>query len=643
MFCPNCGEKLDDDALFCVNCGSKVSSDSVSVDTQNSTWNSTQDSTQNSTQSGTGYSAKTPKAVKPKKKFPIIIPIIIATILVIAAAGFGVYKLIGNLGGSSKASKMKPAEYYSYVETKEILAIAEPITGAYGDLFGSFGDMGNGKFSFSINLQLSDEALEMLQGLLVMSGMPSSIDVDISGLKQIGATGNINLSDKNLSAEAGIIAGSGNLVSAEFILDSKNAKAYARIPELNQQYIGIDFSHLGFDFNEVVDTFSELEDVLSQISDSLPSEEDINEIISDYLECALGCIEEVEKEKTSIEVEGITQKVTMLTLDINGKELAAMIEAVAKKLKKDDRVKEIIEDFCELDNKLNGDLYYYSPSDPDEIYEDFVWEIDQLLNEIDDFKDEYGKVKFFTMKLYTDSNDKVVGRQIFVDVKEEDLKIEASYMVATSGKDEGFKLYVEAKSGDEKMSAAVSGTGKLNDGKLTGDYSLGVNVLGNKYSLLNINVANLDKNKLANGYVSGSFSISLDKKLEELYNQFGYELGYDVRNVLDEIIPYIRNSSITFDVDISDKSYSLGISPVYNKTKLGTFMYSIGVEKGKSVSAPSNVAMVSDENSLLEYLENCDISDVVSRVQALNLSNTLNSYLGLINNMNLADIFELIY
>lgn len=668
MFCPNCGSELDDNAKFCDKCGYSMVEEPQYEEPQYSEPQYAEPQYTESQYTEPQYDAaqyEEPQFSVPKKKFhiPKAIPIAIGAVAGVAAIGFGVYKV----AGAGKSLFAKPEEYNIIVEEKFI----EEDIAALGALYGNFVDNAFDPTDFSVNVaaswNISDKAMDMIMPY-IYEGIryETDMDIDLSAFSKFDSEYTINSKDKDFSVDASVSVGGNKIASAEGILSFSEREAFARIPELSSKYIGFNFASLTSEIDDISDQFDQLSDMLDTVKNGLPKSDKLQKLVSSYVMTALGQIEDVSQSKEEIEVSGVSQKVTVLSYDINGKTLANMMEAVLKKAQKDKELKSIIEEFVGLANEINkmqyGEYYsyYYREADPDEVYEEFVEEIAELLDDLDDFKDEYGKQKLVSVKVYVGKDDKVVGHEFTVKQEhrvyrayrsDEDVPknreydtyettITLGYKIANSGKNEGFSAYYSMKSDDEKVSAEVTGSGTVADDKLSGKYVVKLSHDQDKYQLLDIELNNLDKAALKKGEIIGSFGLSLNSKFEDFLDEVG--LNRSIKSTLR----YLEDAKVVVDVVSTANKLSLAISPTYDSTKLGTVSLSVTQDKGKKISTPSssNVVMIRlnsygepDMNSLTEYFEDAKLSTIVGSLKKLNLSNEINTVLSMIENLSIMD------
>jgi len=145
MYCPNCGSKIDDDAVFCEECGTKITK-SQAEDVTNS-------SATPNTVSSKPVSSK-PVQNKNRKK-----PIIFAAVAVVCLALIGtvvVNALNGNIANAFAKMTKSDTEYMQWVSKKDKDALLSIV-----DAFATNGSV-DGKYTENLDFSLTDEGKDIL-------------------------------------------------------------------------------------------------------------------------------------------------------------------------------------------------------------------------------------------------------------------------------------------------------------------------------------------------------------------------------------------------------------------------------------------------------------------------------------------------
>jgi hypothetical protein len=114
MFCPNCGTKLDDDAVFCTSCGVRLAQDQASEQTASEpVWQDApvqEPASQEVWQSGAPSGSEPPPQAAPMASPPDYLTInIILTVVSFFACCFGIISLITGIIGIVNSAGVRSA------------------------------------------------------------------------------------------------------------------------------------------------------------------------------------------------------------------------------------------------------------------------------------------------------------------------------------------------------------------------------------------------------------------------------------------------------------------------------------------------------------------------------------------------------
>ena len=152
--------------------------------------------------------------------------------------------------------------------------------------------------------------------------------------------------------------------------------------------------------------------------------------------------------------------------------------------------------------------------DPDDIWEDFVDELEYAQDRADDI----GNYTEIDMTVYVDGKGDIRGRTVVIN---DYIKLE--YAAPEDGSKYGIRLAV---SQDDYEQFVFEGDGKNKEGS----FEMAVEGL----HILDVSATDFDRDDLKNGYLNGSFDISLSSFVS---NQLGSELdigglrGLDLRDI----------------------------------------------------------------------------------------------------------------
>lgn len=590
MFCENCGNRIDDGDVFCCECGWKVSSDfsegdqtdtisepeqevqdfeAVEQVQETETVQTPMDVTEQLSQEQMPVGQEVPPvqdipAPKAKKKKGVLIVVggvvvAVALVGVVAAANFN---KVSNVFMKTFSS---PAKYYQYIEKREVAENAEAFANIYQNVVLNNVDVTDTHYDTTVKVEISDDALKELEEL-----SDEYLDIDnLSSIKNVSLSASSNMKDNIGSANYALSLGKTQIVSTDITMDFKKDNLYVQIPEVMEKALCIeDFSELsGIEYSGY-DDYMELLEMFDKVYESAPDKAEVEKLAYDYMCTAINCIDKVEKESTTLEAEDVSQKCTELKATIDEKTLNAMFKAILSKMKDDKKLEKIITDMATLDENL----------DASEVYDDFIDELKDTLDDIEDAELGSGKL---ILSVYVDGKGDVIGRELKTKGSDEDLKI--VYMMPKKGAKFGYELSIENRYAE----AALKGSGKISGDKLTGEFDL--KAAGNK--LLSVNVSNFDQKKFKKGFLEGEFIFDIKSGL----------VGNGIAGAI------LTGYKYGFDVTTSESAAKV-VSTVYDGDKAYVTVTVDGKRsKGKKADLPSGKKVVSVS---ADDMDDVDIDDL---------------------------------
>lgn len=599
MFCNNCGNELNENTVFCPVCGNRIennvnettnavntNSDNNGVDTSSngfarptslddndSNLNNAQfedvNYSQNNGQTEAEYSENAqagyvgdmysePVYSKPKSKKKKIILASIASVLVITlVAGFIWWDDISFKFASSD-------EKFHTIQGDSIESLAGSMSEAVtvvGDVvevmsaIGGEGEISNdnvlmGMNGASVEVKLGDDIKEALIDKIngSISGAAMSdvayaldmealedVDVDLSvidssvieWIDSIGLDGEVVIDNKAFSIDYGYTINSVDIAKAKCALEYDSGNLYLSAPELLEKSLLVE----GL-LNEL-DTESLLVglDEFSQIMEVIPDEKVISSLVCDYAKCIINAIDGVKETSETVSINGVSQKLSVYSVTIDENDLVNIAKALMKQVRDDKQLHDIIIDVAEFSGE-NGE----------EIVDMLVEGIDDGLKMMDseDIADNMPSVDI-ELQVYADGRE-AVGMVII----SEDMEI--SYINVDDGAKVATELMFVTPDGD----FGFSGSGKKSGNKIDGEYS--INVDGQ--DIVKFVTSGLNVDKLAQGDLEGTVTISLSdeiKNVSSMFGDFGEFLDYSI--VLTGTSE--GNSSSSFDISLNNGSNEL--------------------------------------------------------------------------------------
>lgn len=448
MFCKECGNELKDGAMFCGKCGTKVVSENAedvvnAAATEEAT--SAEETPAEETpveetpieeapveeapveEAPAGNAPQEP-IVKKKKKLPKAL-IAVAAVVVILGGGFLLFKdAIMN-----KLMDFMPAETQLQSAYKNMAQNLGETTGEIVTEVTEVADTSEGTVTGILSISLGDSVKSMLQ---------SASSVDLGDISTVYASYQVAYSDSQFQYDLAVGLEETSLLSANMVMDMEEGLISISVPELSDTAIEMSFdADMGIDMEEFNMQMQQSEYYMSMLEDVLPDAELIEEMVPRYVEAVIKAIDDVEREKTTLEVEGVSQKATSLTININAELIKNIGVAIAEELADDDSLKDYLKSILSTTGVAGEE------SLADEVfeqgYESIVTGVETAFAELaEEFTAE---IKIVT---WVDSDNEIIGIEV-ADFME--------FVQAEDGKDVAAKLVVTEPGAEEIMKVTVIG------------------------------------------------------------------------------------------------------------------------------------------------------------------------------------------
>lgn len=569
MFCRNCGAPVEGEQDLCNECAAKMMASEAPA----------QEETQETFELNTAE-VQPPKKAK-KKKGGLIAGIAAAVVAVAAAAVF-IFMGVDGVKAFVGRTFQSPEDYLVDVESAAIQEYTADVMQAYGKLLAGNGTMQTAAKA-EIGLTVGNEILTMVE-----SAMGSQMDLD--WLNKINLTLNTNMQDTAMQVGMGLGLGNSQLLSADVIYDMGNGKAYVAIPELNKNYLYADVaSEIPADqLQQIITKSAKLN---ADLTKALPTEEEMSAMIDTYVNVALSGIKSVEKDTDTVTIDGASQKMVVLTAKIRERDLVDIAEEILKTAEKDKTLKKTIkalEDYVEDVNALSG-----APAMDVDLYEEFTSAIPELLEGLEEAREEASTENYVKVKVYVDMKNNVRGHElsVFTDGEQEGETI--SWLTVVKGN----TTYTEAELGE----ATITGEKTEKKGVSAGSYTLQVE----KEKIGTLEFENVTENggtlrlipseDILADALSGSGIPAM------LSNKLALEWTYST-----------EETKITNEINILMDSKKL----------IGLTLSATAAEGGK-ISIPTNAVNANSQTEIMQWAKGVDVDGVIQKLESANVPQEL--------------------
>jgi len=514
--------------------------------------------------------------VKKMPKTALFIVAAIALVLIVILANF---KKVTNSVNKLVSS---PEKYYASVEKSQIKELAGSFADSYDNNVLENIDFNNYSIDYGIEVELSEEARELLEGAL-------NVD-DTEAFKKMAADFFISLKGDVLSAEASATFGKDKLISANAVADMEKGEAYAQIPELSSKYIGVSLDEYAEDFTEQFSVMMEQNEALVA---ALPKAKTVEKLIKRYLTIAVENVDSVKEDKGTIKVGDIEQKCTTIRVRIKEEDAYNIAKAILEEAKDDKDLHNVIAEFAVVAAELEEEEI-----DADEVIDMFVEEIESALDELEEIE-EFDSEEEIVMNLWVDNKGEIIGREI--EVNDETI---FSYKMAQKGNKFEYKAVLVADP-DYDEEIIFEGSGKKNSSTLNGEFALKMKMDEKTSKFLEVKVEDYKIKKANEGYIDGSFTFSIS-------DEFLREANAGMAAAI------ISDYELKFDVKSGKKDAMIAVSILDNEEMFAKLTVDAKIGSGKSAKLPKGI-LVEDEEDIMEWAETIDTKKFLKKIEKSDL------------------------
>ena len=397
MFCSNCGKELPEGTKFCSSCGARLAEDvkeetkteeTMAEETKTEETKAEETKTEETKAEETEvwepktFEAEAEAEPKAKKSFKVPAIIIGCVAAVAVILGCVIFFARDKVGNAVHKTFDKPKDYYSYVEKKNLTALAGKGSGEY--MTKIIDNMtGHSVITETVKIRLGSRGKDF-------TALASAADIDLSWLDNAGITYKVATQDDKFKLSIAPLLNDVKLASLLSIIDVKEGAMFFQVPELSEQWLGLYMSDRdGFD--EIAKTVGTAGEKYEELLKAYPDQETMEKLVLKYYGIVMEQVESMEKTKSKLEADDVVQECTLLTMELKTKDVQKILRAVVKELRKDKDIEKIINDFSEITmSSMKDSLEEIKQYNPDyelpDPYEEF-------LESLDDFEESIKKLR----------------------------------------------------------------------------------------------------------------------------------------------------------------------------------------------------------------------------------------------------------
>lgn len=405
--------------------------------------------------------------------------------------------------------------------------------------------------------------------------------MDLSFLSDILMRVDASMSGDQVSAILGFGLGNTNVLTVNMLMDAATGELWWQIPELSETYVYLGQEDLAAEGGAVIISPAISSPAQSLLLELLASEEAAT-LIDRYGNIILNGIDEVERSTKTIEVDGISQKLTLLTAKITEEDVYSIAIDILETAKTDKELEALMDSLGEAINAQYADNEYYEEVD---LHQEMLSSIDEDLAELEELKANADSPNYILLTDYVDG-DEIVGRKL------------------SSSTGETLVYYVTVRKGDNfafeadlAQQISITGSGTEEDDVYDGDFE----VRADGQRLMKLEVSNFyaDDEK-----VSGKLTL---KPSAAVYTQ----MGMDTETAI--MMQAMLGLAVELDAEGEDAFISLGIE------LSGMNMISITGQTAEAnpvnLIVPADYINMLDEGSEDAWIASFDTSKLIANLE----------------------------
>jgi hypothetical protein len=360
-------------------------------------------------------------------------------------------------------------------------------------------------------------------------------------------------------------------------MDMVNGVIAMSVPDLNNQSIGTQV-----DMSQVQGSSQQAAQILQEYAEffkDLPSDKDLNKVLTNYLNLALEELEEPTKESMELSHGGITQKVTATTYSVTRYDVLDMASAVLTAAKTDADLEKVMDALSNVANQIGAKQAAeqgFTWEDVD-LYAQLLEVIDPALEDLADAKTQTEDLEFLQLTVYGD------------DKTQQGLKLrlnDVDYLQVISLKDGSNTAFYMSVSN----MLEISGTGTVKSGKSSGEYIIAMHGT----ELLYVEIENFDTKALAKGDLKGTLRLQL---AEEMLDQMGGNLPINEDTII-ELVLDIGGKSAKMEINLyADQILLFGIALTTKTGSAGK------ISREEAMALAADICVFTNSHLTLETIE----------------------------------------
>ena len=474
---------------------------------------------------------------------------------------------------ASQYEGLEKEEYLQKLGENNLGAAIDSLGEVYGEILGGMGDNSAADTAsgakLNMTLTLGDTAMDLLEQAIFGGEAP----VDISFLQEINLDMDVGIKGQMETMQMVLGLKGQQIITANLLMNMADSVMHIGLPELNDQWLKIE---AGENVPNGITGGMSSTAMMAELADALPDAETLTRVLDRYLALVLAELDNVEQTTTTLEVNGVKQECTVLTLKVYEEDAMNIVKAVLTKAKDDADLKTIIEDVAKGIEDLAGE-----DIGADSAYTDFQEAIIDTLAELEELT-EFDTENPLQLDTYVDKNHNIIGMKLNEPSSQGSKRGMVYFYTLTEGDKTAFEFVIPSDV-DDTDDFKISGTGTKKDGKTSGTYTVSMQEM----EMVTIKIEDLTDE-------AGTITLTPSKDL----------IPSDVTDMLGNLALQIKLSAEGFDLNVlGDNELLLGLSVKVTESD------------GPALSEPSNAVDITDSSALEKWTEKVVLDKVIDNLK----------------------------
>lgn len=408
---------------------------------------------------------------------------------------------------------------------------------------------------------------------------------DMTWLQDLALDMDVSIKEGTEAVDSTVLLNGEKICDLNIYQDMNEMTQYVQIPEISDAYLAV--KPAGSSDETSQEIMKVYMNTLSDLGSVMPDADTVKTLLDRYGNLVIDNMKEGNTTEEMLSVEGIGEDCTVYEGLITGDSAISMLEQILTAAKDDKEIKGLF------------DLWTKDETSGEDQYTAYQSGIDTLLDSLKSSESDASESSAnFSEKLWVNSEDKIVGREIGIN---DGTDYEPVFTLKTPSQDGKTALLVEFGADDSHLT--FTGTGASGDGLWNGDYIFAVD----ETETLDIKVENLELKPEKAGYYNGTFTVSFPESASE-----------DGENANDSNMLSGFSAVVKMTSDAAAETSNMDISLLTSGVSLGTLSISGGYGEGAEIPDLKNAGTVyaADNNDqMAEYARNADWSALTENMK----------------------------